>query len=55
LGSPATNGLGSRLQFHSQRRLLHGSHTSLELATDRSMPRQSLEMADVLYREMGFQ
>jgi hypothetical protein len=54
LGSPVTNGLGPRLQFHSQRRLLQRAHASLQSTPDGSMAHQLLDTADVFYCEMGF-
>jgi hypothetical protein len=51
---PGTNRAGPRLEFHSQRCLLQLAHSSLELTTHGSMPRQALETVNVLYGAMGF-
>jgi hypothetical protein len=51
--APGTYGLGPRLEFHSQRRLLELAHASLELTTDGPMLRQALETTNVIYREVG--
>jgi hypothetical protein len=51
--APGTNGLGFRLEFHSQCCLLQLALASLELMTDRPMLRQALETTNVLYREVG--